>query len=491
MSSYAQDPIYQQVAQQVADEIAAAGAPIQGQINLLGQQEEAAQQQVGKTFDSLLPYVQGAAQGVQQGYASALTSQQAIYDAANQRLADMQAQRANQAQEMAQKIGGPVALGEFTAGVTPDQEFYARAGAGDLLHALGTAQAGNQAAQQFAGQVFPMLRTEEQADIRNQYSSQRAQLQNQLAGLQSGRTAAVNERYFQRQQQEHQYQLDLAQQQLDTLKSNRDWQATLRSLKNDEARINLAKQESKRADALQKAQLTGKYKGKPTLEAKSTTAQINQHNKELRLRAKEITANINHMTRADKIEAQQLGLSAQQYAARLWDMKNTAALNAQKMTMEKQRVGMEVIDAALNPGQNKEIEQTVTTEVDRTTALLNKKAYAQVDPVTGKTHYFLDRTVKVPASQIPPVQDPQKLYDMLVGYGTPDKMARALISAKLDTTNFTPGKIDYNKGQLQAMPFSQLRGVAMRLGFRPQGTSTRKQLVKYVSSRVAKKSAKK
>jgi hypothetical protein len=485
MSSYANDPVYQRTAAEVAAEIAAASAPIERQIGQAQADQAGALQRIGNTFGALQPSVEGATQWVGQQYDQALGAEQSIYQAANQRLADMRAQRAGEAQRMAQMMGGPVAVGEFTAGVEPQQQYYAQSGAGQLLHSLGMAEAGKQEAAAFSGKVFPLLRTEQEADVTSSFAKQISELRGKLGDLQSQRTSAINSRFFDRQDAERKYQLDVKQQQLDKVKADRDWKATLKSLAADSARLKLAQAESKRADAV----LTGKYKNKPTQAAISTAAQIANDKKQTKLREREINATVTNMTANQRIEAQKLGLSERELAARIWDMQNTSKLKAVQLGNDQRELAMNIIDQAVSPTPGKAIKQTVVTEVDRLTALTNKKAYtipAEQSP-DGKTHYLIDREVQVPGTSIPAVQDPEKLYEILVGFQIPPSMAEKLVETKLGAPSFTPGKTNYSKSEMASMPFSQLRGVAVQLGYTPKGDATRKKLMSYVASRVNKK----
>lgn len=485
MSSYANDPIYQRTAAEVAAEIAAASAPIERQIGQAETDQAGALAKVGNMFSQLQPSVEASTQWVGQQYDTAMQAEQGIYQAANQRLADMRNQRASDAQRMAQMIGGPVAVGEFTAGVEPAQQYYAQSGGGQLLHSLDMAQAGKQEAAAFSGKVFPLLRTEQEADVRNTFAKQIGELRGKLGDLQAQRTSAINSRFFDRQEADRKYQLDVKQQQLDKVKADRDWKATLKSLAADSARLKLAQNESKRADAV----LTGKYKGKTTQAAISASAQIANDKKQTALRAKEITATVNNMTASQKLDAQKLGLSERELAARIWDMHNTSKLKATQLGNDQQTLAMNIIDQAISPTPGKAIKQTVVTEVDRITALTNKKAYtipAEQSP-DGKTHYLIDREVTVPGTNIPAVQDPEKLYEILVGFQIPPNMAEKLVETKLGAPSFEPGKVNYSKSEMASMPFSQLRGVAVSLGYTPKGDSTRKKLMSYVASRVNKK----
>jgi hypothetical protein len=393
----------------------------------------------------------------------------------------MREARASDAQRMAQMVGGPVAVGEFTAGVEPAQQYYAQSGAGQLLHSLGHAEAGKQEAAAFSGKVFPLLRTEQEADARATFGKRIAELRGSLSDLQSQKTSAINSRFFERQKAEREYELNKQEMQLKKVAQDRDWKATLKSLAQDNARLKLAQAESRRAESI----LTGKYKNKPTQAAIAQTASINQAKKDAKLREKEINASIKNMTANQRLEAQRLGLSARELAVREWDMQNTAKLKEVELGNNQRELAMNIVDQATSPQQGKGIKQTVTTIVDRMTALQNKKAYGIQNP-DGSTTYYLDREVTVPGASIPAVKDPEKLYEILVGFQIPPNMAEKIVENKLSVPTFEPGKVSYKRSELQSMSFSQLRGVAMRMGFQPKGNATRKKLVNYVASRVNK-----
>jgi hypothetical protein len=470
--------------------MAAASAPIERQIAQAQANQAGALQQIGATFSNLQPRVEAGTQFVQQSFNQALGAEQGIYDAANQRLAQMREGRAADAQKMAQMIGGPVAIGEFTAGVEPSQQYLAQSGAGQLLHSLGLAQAGVQEAEAFSGKVFPLLRTEQEADARNKFSQQISELQGQLSDIQSRKTSTINSTYTQRLQDERNYALQQSQMQLDRLKADRDWKATLASLKTDKAKLALAQSESRRAESI----LTGKYKGKPTQAAIAQTASIADAKRQNQLKQQEINANIAHMTASDRAEAARLGLSARELATREWEIRNNAKLNNTKLNIAQRQSAMEIVDAALSGGTGKTITTTVPTEVDRTTAIHNRRAYGRVwkveDGGDGKVHYWLDREIKQPGAAVPKVQDPEKLYEMLIGYNIPAKMAENIVESRLNVPTFQPGKIAYSAQELKAMPFSQLRGVAIKLGFVPRGNATRNKMVNFVTRRVAQANAK-
>src|SRR6266702_3047472 len=149
--------------QQAQAELQGQNAPLIAQEQTLGSQQQAAQKEIGSEFSDLMPYVQSSAQAVEQSQHDALAMEQSIFQAAGIRMNQMKQQQAEEAQQLAQQIGGPVAAGEFTSALSPyESQMPAQAAAG-MLHGLGLAQADTNEAQQFAGQVFPALRTEDQA----------------------------------------------------------------------------------------------------------------------------------------------------------------------------------------------------------------------------------------------------------------------------------------------------------------------------------------
>jgi len=345
MSSYAQDPIYQRTAAEVAAEMAAASAPIERAIAGTQADQDKALAGIGNLFSGLQPQVEESTRWVGQQYDQALTAETGIYQAANQRLAQMREQRATDAQKMAQMMGGPVAVGEFTAGVEPNQQYYAQTGAGQLLHSLALAQAGKQEAAAFSGKVFPLLRTEQEADARSVFGKRIADLRGSLSDLQASKTSSINSRFFDRQKAEREYELSKQEMELKKISADRDWKATLKSLAQDNAKLKLAQAESRRADSI----LTGKYKNKPTQAAIGQAAQIAQNKRDAKLREKEINANISNMTANQRLEAQRLGLSARELAVRTWEMQNTGKLKAVELGNNQRELAMNIIDQAISP----------------------------------------------------------------------------------------------------------------------------------------------
>src|SRR5215471_2782050 len=160
------DALRKTAASQVDLEINQSVAPIQSQIATATDRENKSLDQVAGMFNALQPVVDQSAQAVQTGYDQAQSQEKAIFTQAQANLQKMRANRAQDAQNMAQMIGGPVAMDEWTQPYDQATEDLTNLGAGQQLHTLVYAQAGEQEAQQFAGQVMPLVRTEQMASVR-------------------------------------------------------------------------------------------------------------------------------------------------------------------------------------------------------------------------------------------------------------------------------------------------------------------------------------
>src|SRR5215471_810855 len=161
-----------QASREIGNELTGQIDPLNRQISDLQAGEGQAIGQIGSMFDHLQPVVQQGATAVQQSYDSAEQMQNQIFNQATTQLNSMKQQRAQDAQRLAQQMGGPVAVDEWTAGYNPGIQSLTELGAGEQLRTLAYAQAGVQAANAFAGQVFPVLRTEQTAQARNLFESQ-------------------------------------------------------------------------------------------------------------------------------------------------------------------------------------------------------------------------------------------------------------------------------------------------------------------------------
>jgi len=447
---------------QITGEINSQIKPLESQVGQIGLNQGQAGKDLSAEFGTILPYVQDAAKQVEQSHQAAQEASAGIFTAAQGNLANLARQRAQEAQTLAQQIGGPVSSATFTEGVTPNQQYLAQMGSGQLLHGLAYGEAGNQLAQSFAGKVFPLVQTEQQAQLTRYFESQKKEIQDQINSIQGGKTKAINARLGELQEKERAYQLDVIDSNLAKTKAAHDWTATKKTLAQEQAKLKIAQDQF----ALDKTQLYGVDK-----KGNKTVAQ------------KELDQRTAAQKKSDALEAKKFGLSEKELNFRKTEAAKAGKAAKAKQDLSMQEMAMSIIDNATNPGAGSGVTQTVTTEVTKQTGILNKSAYSMTDPETGEVHYFLDRKVTQPGYQGPAVQDPQKLYDMLIGYRVPPAMALKLVKSKLGTPDYAPGKTNYTVPQLMGMPFSEMRGVAIQLGFRPdpKDPKTKKELIAYIT----------
>lgn len=450
---------------QVGGEIDAKEAPLRTQVSDLQGRETSTLQKIGDMFGTLQPYVSGAAQNVANSYDQAFTAAQGIFNAATQHLNEFKQSRAQEAQALAQKIGGPVSVGEFTAGVLPQMEQLAMTAPNSLLHMLGNAQAGVQEANAFSGRVFPLVRTEAEANARNTFESNIKDLNSQIDALEGSKQGEINGRVNDLLTSERQFQLNQNQLGLDKLKAGRDWQATLRSLKNDDARLALARKQF----GIQEAGVTGTYKGKPTQSAIKLSNQEMQAAARLKISEATLRERIQHNTETESIQRQRVQINQEHNA-------------------------MAIVDAAT--GGNHPVTITHRVNLDQSqgaTAMALGKTDVHRDSKTGK-YYRYEKVSMTPTQlvgagyELPgnaPITDPQRLYDLLRGAQIPAPMALKVVRAKTGINDFSPGQpVNYDHGTLSGMTTTELRGIAEGRGYKyPRKAPSRGNLIDFITSR--------
>lgn len=434
------DALRKQAASQVDAEIKSQVDPLQTQIAAAGRNQEGALTQVGKTFADIQPTVTDSAGRVADSYAAAEANQKSIFDQAQSQLSQLQQGRASEAQRMAQELGAPVAVGDFTRPFDNAQTDLTYLGAGQQLHTLAYAQAGTQQAETFAGQVFPVMRTEAETQVRRQFAEEIKTLQDQLTAVKSQRGAQVNARYSEMRQNELQYRIQVVQQQQARLDSQRNYNLQVKNAKS--ARIDANRQYhldnqqlqldvKKRLDALaqthydekladktfalelKKYGLTksdfdlrqgialGTIGGKPTLETTKTTADIASQK------------------RQDALTAKSLGISAQELQLKKDQLRIQTGLANKKLKVERRGDIYELIEAALNPKPGGTITRTVKVAAPAPSfGQAIPKDYIQV-PVSQEfpTGYARLRDVKEPAHVTEPITDPTALVNYLTATG--------------------------------------------------------------------------
>lgn len=428
----------QAAADQVGSEVAGEVAPYQTQVGTLQGRETTSLANIGKMFEGLQPIVSGGAAAVSQSYDAAKASENEIFQQAGARLNSLRQSRAAEAQKLAQEMGGPVALGEFTGSVDPSIESFIPTAAGSMLHTLADAQAGVQESQAFAGKVFPALRVEEEANARNSFEEKISELQNTIAQIRASTTGRTNSRLNELLQGEREFELQKAQSDLEKVKADRDWEATKKSLALDTARVNLAKQQF----GIQQAGVTGTYKGKPTLASRSLSVQ-------------------------EKQAAAKLGLSEAQYQLAVAKAQHQAAVDDRGLDIKQQGNAIKLIDSATGSGGAATITQRhYLTSAQALQMLDNPKLHIQ-GKVGGKdTKYWINEDVKVNTGTT--THDPNQLYQMLLGANIPKSMAQNLVKTKLGLPDWTPGKLGtQTRAQLETKDINALVGIARQLGWKP------------------------
>jgi hypothetical protein len=208
----------QQATSQVDTEIQGQVSPLQSLIGSLQQRQKDAVGEVGNMFSTIQPYVAGSAKRVEDQYATANRASAGIFAGYGQQLQNLRQSRAAEAQTLAQQMGGPVSLGEFTASVDPSIDQFIPSAAGALQHGLANAEIGSQEAEAFAGRVFPLLQTELTSRTRADYEEQIKTQQDKIDAVRGQRMGLINSRLNDLQTQERQYALGIASAKLDQAK---------------------------------------------------------------------------------------------------------------------------------------------------------------------------------------------------------------------------------------------------------------------------------
>lgn len=390
------DQIKADVTGQVNADATSQEAPLQSQVGTLGSQRDSAVKAIGDMFSNLQPYVSGQADKLAADYQGTEQTQQQIYSAANQRLAALKNERAQSAQALAQQMGGPVAVGEFTQGVDPAAESYANLGAGEQLHTLGYAAADVGQARSFAGKVFPLVQTEQQAQARQHFEDQIKTIKDQISTIEAGKSSAVNKGVSDAMLAERNFALQRTQQALDKVKAGHDWQATLHTLKNDDARLKIAQNQL-------------------GLQTKSTNASIKLNQQKLTTQQKQF--------------AQQLGLSKQQILQRQQQLDQSARLANQRIALANKQYSGQILDAAVNPKPGKTITYSQAVEVPAAAALTGKVkgAYSNPKSSTGYSQLITVHQASVTA----PITDPNQLVDYLVAHSVGKAQAVKMVKSRL------------------------------------------------------------
>lgn len=405
---------------QVNAEIGGQEAPLSGELSMLQNRETNAQGALTTMYGSLMPYVQGEATMVNDSYERAQQAQQAIFSTANAKMNQQLQDRAQQAQALAQEMGGPVAIAEFNGNLGSYAEALSQTGAADQLHALGNAQAGVQEAADFAGKVFPLSQAEHHQEISNFFEGEQQKIRDQITTLEGTKAGKVNSTLNDMLKTEREYALQKTQQAQDKVKADRDFKTQQHTLANDDERLRLARDQF-------------------GLQSKQTTAQIKATQQSIDLRKLQIT------TQA-QLASQRLGISAAQLNERVRHSIETESIAKQRVQVQQQHNALQVV-GALTGNNNKPVTLTVRAKMDPTAAAI---AIAKGDKNVhsdGKGGYYTYRK----ATQTPqqwkkdhgidvgtPVGDMNAVYQQLIAAKFTPATALAAIRAKTGNKTWKP-----------------------------------------------------
>src|SRR5262252_4012723 len=243
---------------QVDSELAGQINPLEHDIGTTQQREAAAAAELNRMFGELGPQMNDSLRIVAQNWDRTREAQQGLFAQAGQRLNQVKQDAANEAQALAQQIGGPVAVDQFTGQVDAASLGAEDQFAGQQMHSMGIGNVGVQELGDWTGKVFPLVRTEKQLGVRQKYEEEISKIRDQITTLKGQRGGLVNARLNELLGKEREYQLALAQSKLEKTKAAHDWAATVHTLKNDDARLALAGYQARTGVALKRGELAFK-----------------------------------------------------------------------------------------------------------------------------------------------------------------------------------------------------------------------------------------
>ena len=466
-----QQQAHSEVQQQVDDET----APIQGDITQAQGGMATGLAGIGKMFSDLMPYAQNAAKFVGDYYNSALAREQGIYEQAQGRLSMIRGQRAAEAQHMAQQTGGPVNVESFLAPLNTSMVELPNAQQNTLFHSNMLAQGGVQEAEAWAGRVFPMIRVEQETQLRNEFQAKIDAYQKEIDRIKASATGREKTRLEELQEKEREYKLEQARLALDRLKADRDWRVSQQNQK-----VTLAQLRNQTAEV--QGYYEGRYRGKdgkihtwrkPTWAAQQDATKNNQTQQQ-----------INEQHRAAVTSE---GFTQAQIDQGKVNATRAYQLNQAKWNLEKAQYVQKLIQDATTPGtQTSTYTQTVLAATPVQAARMTSAQKAKLTPIsltaaqaaaqTGDSnakagvYYFSKSTEKVPTTT-QTINDPTQLYKYLLSNGVSKTDALKAIRAKYQLSNkWGPGQTydpadKMSMDAINKMDFATARKKAAEMGW--------------------------
>lgn len=434
-------------------QIAGQNAPLIARTKTLGGQETSARAAIGQEFQSLLPGVQSSAGRVASAYGGALSAEQSIFSAAQTRMNQLHQQQAQEAQQLAQQMGGPVTTGQFTQNMAPYETALGSEGPAAMLDTLGRAQTGVQSAEAFAGQVFPAMQTEQQAQSDNFYKNQIKDLQNQIDQNAGTKSTLVGAKQAELLAAERQFKLNLAKQAMDKKTSQHQWAVERQQIASSKLSGKLAKGAAARQG----------------IAVHQAGIRLNQEQQRLDYMIK-------HGATQDQLARQRLAISAASAQARIAHENATAKAGAARVSDSIQKDAISVIQAAM--GSGKPVSMTHRAYVPgKALPGLKPPAGSYYDP-QKKQYYRVVHETMTPqewrqmtgegGAGTHPITDPNRLFDYM--RGTLPQLGRKatirLIRAQTHHPNWSPGqKTSFTGNDLHTLPTAELKGLARRNGY--------------------------
>jgi hypothetical protein len=245
---------HDQAQKEIDLEISQATQPIQQEIGQLGTEKGRGVLDIGALFKGIQTSVDTSAQRVA-GYADTTrTAEKEIYMDAAAQLRGLKEERSSEAQRLAQQLGAPIPLDLGTSGLDLERTLLPHEAGAGMLSSSMFGEANVAHAEAFAGRVFPLMRAREEAATRNFYDDKITKLQSDITNIKKNRGAMTNKRA-------REILLENRSWELEKTKAERDWFVAKKTLESDKERLRIERESL----AIKRAEVTGMYKGKPTL----------------------------------------------------------------------------------------------------------------------------------------------------------------------------------------------------------------------------------
>lgn len=379
--------------------------------------KESAIDAVNRAFDQFQTSANLSSERLGEAYEWGVHTERQIYDAAQLDINRMRQQRAADAQSLAQSIGVPVPISEFTDPVDITAGQYPFLAAGGKLLALQQAQTGLAEVEAFTGKVLPMMRTESVKQLSQFYDAQIVGLKARQAELQAQAAEATAQR-------QHEAQLAMLDAQLDKIQSDRDFILAKESIKQDNKRIAIERM----GLAIRVGELTGEFQGKPTLAFQQIMAQLGLDTRRLDLTELEIAESARQFDASQQLDWASLGQQDRHFWAQFDQNERATLLQTQQAAVDKKAIMAEragkLLISAITPGV-----QTISEP--RPVRPGESGAFQAGD----QWYKYFNRKVSTGT-----ITDWTKLYNFLRGQGIPKNIAIQAIRAHYGAVNWSPRK---------------------------------------------------